>query len=195
MSDTPFPNGTIVLVTDRTRDFFGKECTVDGSYTNEGLRYYTLCDESGWCAGAFLPRHFEVVTEAPRRERICSIPRCSELANESGHCARHDDVMTETPAHLVPVRSDRGFARLPAIPSTYGGDVRVYESSSAEHHRIWLAAKAPSDMNLWARYGDDTAYEAAGGQWVDAHAHLDVEEAVKLAEQIFSLAGFEVMDR
>lgn len=69
-------------------------------------------------------------------------------------------------SHLNVSTSDRGFDHLPPIEGAYGGQVRVYESSSAEGPHIWLNAKDSTD---------------------DATLHLTAADAVKLAEQIMFL--------
>jgi hypothetical protein len=49
---------------------------------------------------------------------------------------------SETPAHLQPKITDRGFKHMPEIPGTYDAtSVRVYESSAAAGPHIWLAAQ------------------------------------------------------
>lgn len=79
--------------------------------------------------------------------------------------------------HLTPIKSDRGFTRLPAIPSDHpGGEVRVYESSAAEQPCIWL--------NATAGY----AFNRPDGSSVVAPIHLTVDNARKLAEQLLYLA-------
>lgn len=42
-----------------------------------------------------------------------------------------------------PTITDRGFKHMPPIPGTYGGEVQVYESSSADHPHIWLKVSGP----------------------------------------------------
>lgn len=49
--------------------------------------------------------------------------------------------------HLQPVTSSRGFLFLPPIPSEYGGEISVYESSAAGAPHIWVRATSPTDMN------------------------------------------------
>lgn len=66
--------------------------------------------------------------------------------------------------HLQVVRSDRGFARLPALPTAYGGEVKVYESSAASAPHLWLL--------VTERNG------------AEAHAHLTVETAQQLVAQL-----------
>jgi hypothetical protein len=80
--------------------------------------------------------------------------------------------MTDIPDHLRPVTSDRGFNRLPAIPSEYGGNVRVYESSAAMAPHIWLNATAPVNLN------------EPDGETCSVPIHLTLESASKLADQI-----------
>lgn len=74
--------------------------------------------------------------------------------------------------HLNVTTTDRGFDHLPAIPSDYGGEVRVYESSSAKGPHIWLNATAPVNLNQ------------PEGPKVEALIHLSAENAWKLSEQI-----------
>lgn len=79
--------------------------------------------------------------------------------------------------HLTATRSDRGFDRLPPVPSRHGGEVQVYESSAASGPHLWLSVQTPVDLN------------DPEGPVVDAVAHLTVEDALKLAEQIQQLAA------
>lgn len=85
--------------------------------------------------------------------------------------------VSDTPAHLQVLMSDRGFGRLPEIPSEYGGGIRVYESSSAEGPHLWLTATAPADLN------------DRKGPTVEAPLHMTLDNAVKFAEQILHLAA------
>lgn len=73
--------------------------------------------------------------------------------------------------HLIPTLTERDFAHLPAIPSEYGGDVQVYESSAAEGPHIWLKAAE-------AMYGQPET---------EATVHLTAENAWKLADQLREL--------
>jgi hypothetical protein len=75
--------------------------------------------------------------------------------------------MTTEP-HLIPVVTDRGFTHMPSVQGTYGELVRVYESSAASQPCIWL--------------------RIVGGQHDEWAAHLPVEAALRLAEQIQHLA-------
>jgi len=75
--------------------------------------------------------------------------------------------------HLAYTTTDRGFDRMPAIPSAYpGGHVQVYESSAASGPHIWLTATAPENLN------------EADGNKLSAPIHLTAEDAWKLADQI-----------
>jgi len=74
--------------------------------------------------------------------------------------------------HLTPIRSDRGFVHLPEIHGTNGESVWVYESSAASGPNIWLKVTSPADRNR------------PDGPVVDAVAHLSIDEARKVAEQI-----------
>lgn len=55
----------------------------------------------------------------------------------------------QAPAHLVPVRSDRGFARYPAV-ETRSGTLEVYESSSAEGPHLWLGLPGGESFHVTA---------------------------------------------
>ncbi len=79
--------------------------------------------------------------------------------------------------HLETITSDRGFDRLPPIPSTYAGDVRVYESSAADGPHIWLKATAPANLN------------EPEGRTVEAPLHLTAENAWRLAGQVMMLVS------
>lgn len=73
--------------------------------------------------------------------------------------------------HLTKVYSDRGFARLPEIPSEYNGNVSVYESSSAEGPHVWLRA----------------AEAMPGKASEDVALHLTADNAARLGEQLLLL--------
>lgn len=74
-----------------------------------------------------------------------------------------------------PTYTDRGFAQMPAVPSEYGGNVRVYESSAAMGPHIWLTAIAPANLN------------EPGGPTVKAPIHLTLANAVVLRDQLTHL--------
>lgn len=78
-----------------------------------------------------------------------------------------------TPGRTVEVtKSDRGVQQGTEIPSTYGGFIRVYESSAAGHPHIWANIKCPVDFN-----------EPLGPQ-ADASVHLRIEDAERLHAQL-----------
>lgn len=78
--------------------------------------------------------------------------------------------------HLKPSRTSRGFIHMPPIPSDYGGHVRAYESSNAKGMYVWVAIDCPVNFN------------EPDGEQIQAHAHLELDDALKLAEQIQFLA-------
>jgi hypothetical protein len=80
-----------------------------------------------------------------------------------------------TPGHLTVNTSGRGFDGLPPIPSEYGGEVSVYESSAAGSPHIWLRAEAPIDLNR------------PNGPTHEAAIHPTAENAWRLAEQLMFL--------
>lgn len=86
------------------------------------------------------------------------------------------DTTTNPNWHLEKVYSDRGFARLPKIPSEYGGDVSVYESAAAMGPHVWLTAKAPKDLNN------------PDGATVEAPMHSTADNARRLGEQLIQTA-------
>lgn len=61
------------------------------------------------------------------------------------------------------------------VLSDYGGDVRAYESSAADHPHIWLTVTSPVDLNH------------PEGEMNAAVAHLRIEDAITLAEQLLFL--------
>lgn len=71
--------------------------------------------------------------------------------------------------------SARGFIQGTPIPSSYGGHIRAYESSAASHPHIWLHVECPVDLNNPA------------GPTKDAIAHLRLEEATRLRDQLTHL--------
>ncbi len=80
--------------------------------------------------------------------------------------------MAEQHDHLTITTSDRGFDYLPAIPSEYGGEVSVSESSAAKGPHVWLRATAPVDPNQ------------PDGPTHQVPIHLTAENALRLAEQL-----------
>lgn len=73
--------------------------------------------------------------------------------------------------HLNATTSDRGFDAYPPIPSEYGGEVRVYESSAASGPHIWLRATE-------AMHGKPV---------VDTAVLLTAENAWRLSKQLRAL--------
>ena len=72
----------------------------------------------------------------------------------------------------TPSFSDRGFAHFNPVPSEYGGDVRVSESSAASGPHLWLRIVSPVDLN--DRYGPQQ----------ESVAHLTLENATTLRDQL-----------
>lgn len=71
-----------------------------------------------------------------------------------------------------PTITNRGFARFDEIPSTYGGSIRVYESSNAEGPHLWVRTESPVDLNQpW-------------GDMKEGVAHLRLEDARLLRDQL-----------
>lgn len=68
--------------------------------------------------------------------------------------------------------SDRGFKFLPPITSTHGGTIEVYESSAAEYPAVWV--RIQENMR--------------GAEPSDSHAHLPIEDALALSQQLAWLA-------
>jgi hypothetical protein len=82
------------------------------------------------------------------------------------------------PAHLAEVVTPRGFTHLPPVPSTHGGrtrgEVRAYESSSAEGPHVWLVVRCHERLD-------------PGRPEIEGIAHLTAEDAWRLAEQLVTL--------
>lgn len=77
--------------------------------------------------------------------------------------------------HTEPTITERGFKRMPDIPSTMGGHIRVYESSAASGPHIWVRTEQPNDLNN--RNSDP----------VEAVVHLPLEAAAQLRDQLSAL--------
>lgn len=71
--------------------------------------------------------------------------------------------------HLEPTTTDRGFKHMEPIDGRYGETVRAYESSSATHSSVWVSI------------GSEATKDLPSGP---VAAHLTVEDARKLAEQL-----------
>lgn len=93
----------------------------------------------------------------------------------------------DTPEHLRPVRTDRGFSHLPSIAGFHAGQpagsVRVFESSAATGPHVWIGAEQPEDRNNPA------------GPTFEAVVHMPLDRAVQFAEQIMWLAGHHYQTR
>lgn len=74
--------------------------------------------------------------------------------------------------HLEPIISERGFKRLPSIPSSYGGEITVYESSNAMGPHVWVRFVTPVNLN------------DPQGVTEEGIAHLPLDEAAKLRDQL-----------
>jgi hypothetical protein len=68
--------------------------------------------------------------------------------------------------------TDRGFKHMDPIPSEYGGQIHVIESSAAIGPHIWLTASAPANLNQ------------PEGPAVDARLHLTLANAALLRDQL-----------
>lgn len=77
------------------------------------------------------------------------------------------------PADLT--MSNRGFKHFGPIPSRHGGSIRAYESSNADGPHIWLNTKCPVNLNN------------PEGEEMDATAHLALEDATTLRDQLTDL--------
>jgi len=79
--------------------------------------------------------------------------------------------------HLVAITTDRGFLHMPPVLGTYGGAVRVYESSAACGPHLWLDVTVPTNP------------DNPQGPTTSATIHLTVDDAQRLAEQILFLVN------
>jgi hypothetical protein len=104
---------------------------------------------------------------ADRAEKFLSPPALSDIANLVRGYA--DDVeRLPSPAVGLTVevpfeRTDRGFKHYPPIRTTYGHDVKVYESSAAESPHVWLAVVGATES---------------------CEAHMSVEQAERVRDAI-----------
>lgn len=73
---------------------------------------------------------------------------------------------------MEPLTSSRGFDYFEPFKTSYGHELRVYESSSVEPS-IWLAVDATNNKN--------------GNEPVELHAHMSLEEAERLRDQLTHL--------
>lgn len=86
---------------------------------------------------------------------------------------KHADSAESVPP--VPEVSNRGFKHHEPVPSEYGGNVRVYESSAASAPHIWVNVECPVNMN------------DPRGPAKDASAHLTLDNAILLRDQLTHL--------
>ncbi len=82
-----------------------------------------------------------------------------------------DDTVRRTD-HVV---TDRGFVQFEPVDSTYGGQIRVYESSAALGPHIWIDIKSPAKLQEVTGPPDGMT---AGT------AHLTLEGATKIRDQL-----------
>lgn len=73
--------------------------------------------------------------------------------------------------------SGRGFQQGDEIPSQYGGYIKVYESSAASSPHVWARIECPADLN------------DPQGPTVEAVAHLTLENAKELRDQLSRIIG------
>ena len=73
------------------------------------------------------------------------------------------------------VKSERGFLYAERVYSEYGGYVRVYESSTASSPHLWVTVLSPVSLNN------------PDGPTVNAVAHLTLENAGVLRDQLSAL--------
>lgn len=85
--------------------------------------------------------------------------------------------MTTTPQDRddSPHTTARGFDYLQPVPSAYGGQGTVSESSAASGPHLWLDVECPANLN------------EPEGPTVEAILHLTAEHAWRLAEQLMTL--------
>jgi hypothetical protein len=74
-----------------------------------------------------------------------------------------------------PTVTARGFAHHAPVPSEYGGEVTVYESSAASGPHLWLRVESPVDLNQ------------PEGEMLEGVAHLTLENAELLRDQLTHL--------
>lgn len=116
------------------------------------------------------------------RDHIAHTPKYTASADHLANLAADARVVSvygtsdprtqPTAAAGSPKRGERGFTYFDPIESTYGGDVRVSESSAACGPHIWVRVKCPADLN------DPT------GPTVEAVAHLALRDAKRLRKQL-----------
>lgn len=73
--------------------------------------------------------------------------------------------------------SDRGFAQYATVPETHGGEVHIYESSSAEGPHCWLAIEGRGPVGRCAGIPFGVAPAHCAG-------HLSVEQATAVRDAL-----------
>lgn len=68
--------------------------------------------------------------------------------------------------------TNRGFKHYVGIPSTYGGEIKVAESSAASGPHVWVWADYPVNLN------------DPNGERLTASMHLTLEDAERLRDQL-----------
>jgi hypothetical protein len=81
----------------------------------------------------------------------------------------------DTARHINRTTTDRGFVHFDPIPSTYGGAIRVYESSAASGPHIWVDIKSPAKLQ--------EVHPPPDGMTAGT-AHLPLEQAIMLRDQL-----------
>jgi hypothetical protein len=117
------------------------------------------------------------ITDRPQACGHTSSIMCCPIENLPTLAAWFDSIdkpVEETP-DVEPAYNDRGFKHYAPIPSRYGGHIRVYESSLADSPHIWVMVTAPVDLNN------------PGGETHEAPAHLALENAIRLRDQLTHL--------
>lgn len=94
----------------------------------------------------------------------------------------------DTVRHTEHSTSDRGFIHFDAVPDTYGGQIRVYESSAAFEPHVWIDIKSQAKLQEVHPPPDGIT---AGT------VHLTLEGATKVRDQLTWLIEnhYQVKDR
>lgn len=90
--------------------------------------------------------------------------------------------------------TQRGFARTGPVEDSYGGQVKVYESSSAREPHIWLSYKGdvmahPDNITSWnARGLMDGGIRVFGDG--SSSAHLTLDQAREVRDRLDIMIAF-----
>ena len=68
--------------------------------------------------------------------------------------------------------TDRGFKHTTPVPSEYGGQIHVYESSAASAPHIWLSLDYPANLN------------EPNGEMLEGVAHLTLDSVDELIDRL-----------